>query len=648
MSKKGTSGIEFMYFSNDNKRVISDIVYNVVKKDMGISLNSEFVEVMEQIMNSVYKRHKKPVDMDDKQHLKNLNTIVISECVGYINKNNVSSNNVNALSSNSNMSSSAPYNQAFSNGGIIPHQGGVMPSFSTNGGQMGQMDPRMGQMDPRMTGQIGGMDPRQMGGMDSRMMQYQPMQGMQGDGAGPLPFQQIDPRSENNLNDPEIMLAQKINDRNSLDRGRCGRAQMGGMNLPNYNNMHVSSQQEQVGKFLKNQNNVHPAVIQNFLNMTIAQQHQLGQMNPEMYHQILGTIQRMNSVQLGEDPAKKDKKRKHGKHGRHSRHGKKSDKKHDKRSRGRKRRDEDSDSESDSERDSDSDKERESGSESDSGSESESDSGSESDSESENETETRAKPPSLIRQNEYYSNLMGGHSSRSNDDSIRGSVRSGSGNSSNVEYISLDFRKDLSDIENNKYVLTFNDFHNVEKLELESCIINQSYNLEGEPYIYLLIDEVMGDYSLSSGKNRGQINVFGKLFLDKTVNGFLSYKPEHCVKRFSKPEMINKFTVSFLKYNYEKIPLNKIAVKKLSKCDHRQIKLSTKTTHNLAVEDRINIYMSDKDQILVNKLKVLEVPDKSTFKTEAPSFKIDKHPDLSFEKLDVKCTMTFKVWHSRN
>ena len=81
MSKKGTSGIEFMYFSNDNKRVISDIVYNVVKKDMGISLNSEFVEVMEQIMNSVYKRHKKPVDMDDKQHLKNLNTIVISECV---------------------------------------------------------------------------------------------------------------------------------------------------------------------------------------------------------------------------------------------------------------------------------------------------------------------------------------------------------------------------------------------------------------------------------------------------------------------------------------------------------------------------------------------------------------------------------------
>jgi len=52
----------------------------------------------------------------------------------------------------------------------------------------------------------------------------------------------------------------------------------------------------------------------------------------------------------------------------------------------------------------------------------------------------------------------------------------------------------------------------VQCIELESCVINQSCDLEGEPYVYIMIDEIKGDYNINMGKHRA-CNVFGKLFL---------------------------------------------------------------------------------------------------------------------------------------
>ena len=614
------------FFSNNNKRIISDIIFNVAKKQLGIELKLDFAKIMEQVMNSVYSKHQKPPGMPDTKHLKNLSTIVISECLKYI-KTGLSSNtqialsdnsnNMSSMSSTSSMSSSAPYNQAFGNN-IIP----ASQPFPFQQ-QMGAESPGNQLMDPRMMQQQQmrqqQMDPRMMQGRQMQNMGMQSMQGMQGmgmqgmgDSGGPLPFQQIDPRSENGVSDPEIMLAQKISDRNTLDRNHG----MKNMNLPNFNNMHALSQEQQISKFLKKQNNVHPSIIQKFLNMTVLEQQRLAQAQPNMYHSILGTIQQMNSTSLTEKKQRKT--------GRKDKKLKKSR---------RKERKQKYDTNSDSETELDKDKNTNSSSDSEPQSEPEPESESDSDS-----TDNESGQEIANRLVNPYYNL----SQEIPTAKFMGKAES----ESRLVHISLDFRKDLSDIDNNKYVLSLgDDFHNVQEIELESCMINQTYNLEGEPYIYCNIDEIGGDYNIARSKSHGQMNVFGKLFLDNSVNGFLTYRPENCRKRFKRPELINRITISFLNYNYDRIPLNKIAVKKLSKGSN-QIKLTTKSTHNLTVEDRINLYKTDKDEVLVANLKVMEIPDSSVFITEAPTFSIEKQHQLSFEKLDVKCTLTFKL-HQR-
>ena len=100
--------------------------------------------------------------------------------------------------------------------------------------------------------------------------------------------------------------------------------------------------------------------------------------------------------------------------------------------------------------------------------------------------------------------------------------------------------------------------------------------------------------------------------------------------------------MSFLNFNHEIISLNKIHVRKISKA-HGYIKISSRTPHNLSLNDRVNITCINDDKITVNTVQVLEVLKDDVIALEDPVDQIDQGANLTFEKTDLKCTMTFKL-----
>lgn len=216
-----------------------------------------------------------------------------------------------------------------------------------------------------------------------------------------------------------------------------------------------------------------------------------------------------------------------------------------------------------------------------------------------------------------------------------------------TNYVSLDFRKDLIDIEGDHYILGFPTQHNVYQLELESCVINRNQILDREPYIYISVGEVDGDYNMTDS------NVFGKLIQERTVNEFIMYRPENCVKTFKRPTRFNKLTISFSKYDLGTISINELHVKHLGKLrpksgsDADYIKITTKSAHHLDVGDTVNISSAHNDRQTVDSVEVVEVVSDNAVILDSPVTTLGHDMRLQFEKVNLKCTLTFKMKTAR-
>lgn len=209
-------------------------------------------------------------------------------------------------------------------------------------------------------------------------------------------------------------------------------------------------------------------------------------------------------------------------------------------------------------------------------------------------------------------------------------------------FLSLDFRNDLVEIKNDSYVLSFPTQHNVTGLELESCLINRNKILEREPYIYISISEIEGEYQVTAGH---KINsVFGKLIQEKTINEFIVYKPENCIKQFLRNTMVDKLSIKFLRYDLVPIQLNKIPVEKLRK-SKECLKVTTRTPHYLSVGDRVNISCTDSDKISVDMVEIIKVLSSDMLILDNPINPITQGSGLQFDKVDLKCTLTFKIFN---
>lgn len=435
--------------------------------------------------------------------------------------------------------------------------------------------------------------------------QYGQMQGQYGQvqGQGRLPFQQINPNMGFQPGSTDTLMQQRINERNNLDVAYGGRPRhqtpngmMPGQPQPQQDPMQMmmTSLPQSRGSV-----NVHPATIHRFLNMDPASQQRLAQTNPQFVQQIMGTIarqQQQNQPQPPSGGAQDDTVSTASSSSIDTPHSSDLENSHS--------------------------------------------------SEDEGDHELRMKKGKKVKAKGIDKGRKKVQKHSRTDPTRKLRVRHSTETNQNVQvhgqnlFLSLDFRNDLTEINNDCYVLSFPMQHNVTCLELESCLINRNQILEREPYIYMAIEEIPGDYQVNTGHQVH--NVFGKLIQEKTVNEFIVYKPENCIKALTRPSRVDRLSITFLRYDMTPVPLNRLPVERLSRSKD-YLKVTTKAPHYLSVGDRVNISQSQDDQVSVDMVDVIKVLRQDIIALDNPVNTVSGGSNLQFEKVDLKCTLTFRI-----
>lgn len=412
----------------------------------------------------------------------------------------------------------------------------------------------------------------------------------QGQGAG-LPFQQINPNMQRGPG-IDAQLQQRINERNNLDVAYGGQPMHNAPNqaMPSMPMMPAQMPQIPVQAPARGGSlNVHPATIHKFLSMDAASQQRLAQKNPQFVQQIMDTIARQQpqqpppQQQLPAQPQNDETVSNVSN-------------------------DESIDTPNSSDTDNDH----------------------SSDEEHESRAQTKKRPEPTKKQDRPRQLRIQHNTTTNQNVQIQGK---------NL-FLSLDFRNDLTETNHDCYVLSFPVQHNVTCLELESCLINRNPVLEREPYIYMAIEELSGDYQVNTSHQTH--HVFGKLIQEKTVNEFIVYKPENCIKNLPRPSRIDRLSITFYRYDMTPIPLNRLAVERLSRSKD-YLKVTTKAPHYLAVGDRVNINQSQDDLLSVDMVDVIKVLRPDIVALDNPVNRIGSGSNLQFEKVDLKCTLTFRL-----
>jgi hypothetical protein len=181
----------------------------------------------------------------------------------------------------------------------------------------------------------------------------------------------------------------------------------------------------------------------------------------------------------------------------------------------------------------------------------------------------------------------------------------------------------------------------IREIELISCVVNRSPVLDKEPYIYIGIDQITGDYKIMSDSNKIQ-SVFGKLIPEKTVNEFIFYRAENCKKTFNPPLKVEQLTITLMQYDHTPISLNKLNVKDLSS-SKTYYRINTRGPHYLSSGDSINISRKESNKITVESIIVIDTPTSDTLLTECPMKDIAAEDRCTFDRVQVKCSLTFRV-----
>ena len=208
-------------------------------------------------------------------------------------------------------------------------------------------------------------------------------------------------------------------------------------------------------------------------------------------------------------------------------------------------------------------------------------------------------------------------------------------------FLQIDFRNNIRDVTVNGVCVLSIPPMKIQSIELVTCILNRSPLLDKEPYIYISIDEIPGEYKVMGESNK-ITSVFGKLTPEKTVNEFIFYTTENCKKTFSQPLNLDQLTVTFLQYDHTAISLGKISVRDLSTAKS-YYRLNTRGAHYMSSGDSINITRKGVNRIMVESVMVIETPTPDTIITECPSTEIGPDDRCTFEKCQIKCSLTFKI-----
>lgn len=171
--------------------------------------------------------------------------------------------------------------------------------------------------------------------------------------------------------------------------------------------------------------------------------------------------------------------------------------------------------------------------------------------------------------------------------------------------ITIDFRNNLIDYFDNEYTI-LTKLTNVNKLIINYVTLNLIHKLSVEPYVYICIKNINDD-------------VFGKLIMDKYINGNCFYVSTNAMKTFNEPHDFFKLKFGFLDYKMEPIKTNNILIQKLSINKNKtDLKIYTKEPHYLNLDDKIHIYNICDDEYICELLNIIEIVDSKLFITNKP------------------------------
>jgi len=459
------------------------------------------------------------------------------------------------------------------------------------------------------------------------------MPGMGGQGSR-LPFQQINPSIGMQPGSSDSLLQQRINERNNMDIACGGQPMMSGGGMPGYGGapMPMPAMSMPPQPLPPGSANIHPAIIAKFMSMPPDAQQRYAQANPMYYQQIMATIAKQQQQYQQTHPTSTAPESETSstcsietpKSDTDNAHSSDDENPADEAQPKRKRRREPPKESKESKQSKQLKESKQS-----------------------TATKPRRNPrlPKAQQNVPQQRELRVGHRV-SNNQNVR--------QDSNHIYLSLDFRNDLIETNDDCYILGFPVQHNITCLELVSCLINCNPVLEREPYIYISLDNIKGDYQVTTGHRTN--HVFGKLIQEKSVNEFIVYKPENCIKVFTRgsgssstpssarldARNLDRLPIRFHRFDLSTIPLNKLSVDKLRRAKD-YLKVTTKSAHYLGVGDRVNISCSQDDRISVDTVDVIKVLAPDIVALENPINSIGQGSGLQFEKVDVKCTLTFKL-----
>lgn len=206
----------------------------------------------------------------------------------------------------------------------------------------------------------------------------------------------------------------------------------------------------------------------------------------------------------------------------------------------------------------------------------------------------------------------------------------------------IDFRKDLIDIEDGVYCLKVPKMEKVVGISIKAFMIEQVDTVVKEPYVYIDLPDV--DDGVKNLMLHNNKFVLGRMIQGDTIaNGRLTrFSPENCSCGWIQPVSMNHIKVSIIDYSDTNIHMNSLPLRKIQTKNTKNLIFQTKSNHNVSPDENITIVQQqhDKNKNMVittaECTPVVDIPTKNSLSVE--QFDISKN--ISIEKNCLNCNLT--------
>ena len=210
--------------------------------------------------------------------------------------------------------------------------------------------------------------------------------------------------------------------------------------------------------------------------------------------------------------------------------------------------------------------------------------------------------------------------------------------------VTLDFRKDLIDIDNNSYCLKLQKETLINKIALKKFMIELCDTVVSEPYIFIDIENINDDEKSCMVEEK---KVIGRMIQHSTTicnKTMYVYEPEDCIIQLKKPLKTNHLYFSFYNYKGQKLNLKKINPKKIIKLENTELnQILTNGINAVKIGDKINVTNKNKKYWNCTQLTVKEFKNNSIICTMLPP--LEEKCKIVLEKIHLNSNISLAIFY---